>query len=415
MAKSIQAMRERRNALAQEVRNVMDNNPGANWKPENQTEYDTKLAEVERIDAEIAREQKLIDLTAENNLADIAKNGKKGAGKNGGTGEGDDDVPRALLNKWLRGGDNALNADEWAAIRATMSTTTPSEGGYTVQSEVASELITAMKAYGGMRDVATEFNTATGSPMNWPTMDDTGNVGELIAENTTATDQDASFGTVALNVYKFSSKIVTIPIELLQDSLLNLDEIVFALLAERLARVQNTYFTTGTGTNQPRGIVTGATLGKTGTTGQTGTVIYDDLVDLEHSVDPAYRNRPGTGWMMHDSSIKVIRKIKDSEGRPIFVPGYETGVPGGAPATLLNRPITVNQDIATMAANAKSILFGNLANYRIRNAMSATLFRFTDSAFTKKGQVGYLAWQRSGGNLLDNSGATVKYYANSAT
>jgi HK97 family phage major capsid protein len=415
MAQSIQALRERRNALAKEVRNLLDNNTGANWKPEHQTEYDAKMAEVERVDAEIAREQKLIDLTAENNLADIAKNGKKGAGKNGGNGEGDEDVPRALLNKWLRGGDNALNADEWATVRATMSTTTPSEGGYTVQSEVASEMITAMKAFGGMRDVATEFSTSAGNPMNWPTMDDTGNVGELIAENTAATDQDASFGTVAMNVYKFSSKIVTIPIELLQDSLLNLDAIVFALLAERLARVQNTYFTTGTGTNQPRGIVTGATLGKTGTTGQTGTVIYDDLVDLEHSVDPAYRNRPGTGFMMHDSSIKVIRKIKDSEGRPIFVPGYEVGTPGGAPASLLNRPITVNQDVATMAANAKSILFGNLANYRIRNVMAATLFRFTDSAFTKKGQVGYLAWQRSGGNLLDNSGATVKYYANSAT
>lgn len=412
MPQSIQAMRERRNALAKEVRNTLDNNTGANWKPEHQTEYDNKVSEIERIDAEIAREQKVMDLTAEKQIKDMG--GKIGSGFSGGNQDGNPEA-KALLNKWLRGGDGALNADDWASIRATMSTTTPSEGGYTVQSEVASELITAMKAYGGMRDVATEFSTSGGNPMSWPTMDDTGNTGELIPENTTATDQDVSFGTVAMNAYKFSSKIITIPIELLQDSQLNLDPIVFAALAERLARVQNTYFTTGTGTAQPRGIVTGATLGKTGTTGQTATVTYDDLVDLEHAVDPAYRNRPGTGFMMHDSSVKVIRKIKDSEGRPIFVPGYEVGSPGGAPASLLNRPLSINQDIAVMAANAKSILFGNLANYRIRNVMAATLFRFTDSPFTKKGQVGFMAWQRSGGNLLDVSGATVKYYANSAT
>ena len=119
--------------------------------------------------------------------------------------------------------------------------------------------------------------------------------------------------------------------------------------------------------------------------------------------------------MMNDASIKVIRKIKDSEGRPIFVPGYEQGVPGGAPSTLLGRPVSINQDIATMAANAKSILFGNFKNYRIRDAMQVTLFQFRDSAYAKKGQVGFLAWMRSGGNLIDVSGATVKYYQNSAT
>ena len=42
------------------------------------------------------------------------------------------------------------------------------------------------------------------------------------------------------------------------------------------------------------------------------------------------------------------------------------------------------------------------------------MFRFTDSAYAKNGQVGFLAWLRSGGNLVDVGGA-VKYYANSAS
>ncbi|GAB3388135.1 phage major capsid protein [Lysobacter fragariae] len=406
MSKSIQALRERRSALAKETRNLLEQNPGATWSAEHQKTYDANMEEIGRIEAEITRLEQVMALDTERRVGDMGIVV---------TDHGQQEVRNALLNKWLRGGDNALSAEEWQSVRNTMSTTTPAEGGYTVESSVAAELIKAMKAFGGMRDAATVFGTSQGNPMNWPTMDDTGNTGELIPENTTATGQDAAFGTVGLNVYKFSSKVVAVPFELLQDSQLNIDQIVVDLLAERLARVQNTYYTTGTGTAQPRGIVTAAASGKVGTTGQTLTVIYDDIVDLEHSIDPAYRSAPGVGFMMNDASLKVIRKVKDTQGRPIFVPGYESGSPGGAPDTLLNRPIRINQDVAVMAANAKSILFGRLSNYRIRDVMSATLFRFTDSAYTKLGQVGFLAWQRAGGNLLDVSGSTVKYYQNSAT
>lgn len=83
------------------------------------------------------------------------------------------------------------------------------------------------------------------------------------------------------------------------------------------------------------------------------------------------------------------------------------------PDSLLGYGITINQDVATMAASAKSILFGDFSKYIIRDVMSATLFRFTDSAYAKLGQVGFLMWARSGGNLVDTG--AVKYYANSAT
>lgn len=405
MSNSIQALRERRSALAKETRSILDQNPGATWSAEHQATYDANMSEVGRIEAEIDRNERLTALHVENQARDLGVLDVEAATPAG----------KSMLNKWLRGGDNALTHQDWSNIRNVTSTTTGSEGGFTVESSVASELINAMKAYGGMRDVATVFSTEQGNPMNWPAMDDTGNVGELIAENVTATDLDPAFSTVGLNVFKFSSKVVTVPIELLQDSQVDIEAVVNDLLAERLARIQNTLFTTGTGTAQPRGIVTAASSGKVGATGQTLTVTYDDLVDLEHSVDPAYRDAPGVGFMLNDTSLRVIRKLKDSQGRPIFVPGYEQGVPGGAPATLLGRSTYINQDVASMAASAKSILFGRLNNYRIRDVLSARLFRFTDSVYTKKGQVGFLAWQRAGGNLLDVSGSTVKFYQNSAT
>lgn len=306
-----------------------------------------------------------------------------------------------------------MTAEDWTTIRNTMSTTTPGEGGHTVPTEVVASIIEVLKAYGGVREVASVISTAAGNQMNFPTSDGTSETGELIAENTTATAQDPTFGVVTLNTYKFSSKIVAAPFELLQDSAVDIQAFISRRLGERLARVLNTYFTTGTGTNQPKGVVTAAASGKVGTTGQTTTVIFDDLVDLIHSVDPAYRAASGVRFMMNDSVLKSIRKMKDTQGRPVFLPGYD-GLGGAMADTLLGYQITINQDMAAMAANAKSILFGDFSRYTIRDVMGMTLFRFEDSAYIKLGQIGFLAWMRSGGTLTDG-GAPLKFYQNSAT
>lgn len=406
MAHSIQALRERRSTRAQELNALLNQNPGEKWNKDHQAKYDEGMAEITALEGEINRNQALLD-----SMAEEAIHGKIGEAAD--RAAHDKKTPAAqLYAKWLRGGDNALSAAEWADIRATLSTTTGSEGGYSVQSDVAKTLIESLKAFGGMREVATVIATDMGNPLSFPTTDGTTETGELIAENTTATAADPTFGTVAVNAYKFSSKIVAVPFELLQDSQVDIEAFINARLIERIGRATNTYFTTGTGTAQPRGVVTGAAAGKVGTTGQTLTVIVDDLIDLVHSVDPAYRAAGRCGFMMNDASLKVVRKLKDSTGRPIFMPGYD-GLAGPMPDSLLGYGITLNQDVAVMAANAKSILFGDMSKYVIRDVMSANLFRFSDSAYAKLGQVGFLMWSRSGGNLLD-SGA-VKYYQNSAT
>ena len=401
MGFNLQAERERRNALAKETRNILDQNPGATWNDEHQKQYDEKVAEIERIDAAIERHQKLLDLTAEKHFKDA------------GGRERDVEVPEAnaLFNKWCRVGDKGLSDEEQRAVYNTMSTGTGSEGGYTVPTTVATSILDALKAYGGMRQVADVIRTMSGEAMNFPTSDGTSEEGELIGENASATDADATFGTKALPVYKYSSKVVTVPWELLQDSSADIEGFINSRMQSRLGRITNKHHTLGTGTGQPTGIMVAASVGKIGAVSATPVITYDDLVDLEHSVDPAYR--ANGKWMFHDDMLKLIRKVKDSSGRPIFVPGYEQGNPGGAPDRLLNRDIAVNQHVAVPAASAKSIAFGDFSYYKIRDVMQVTLFRFTDSAYTKKGQVGFLAWMRSGGNLVDVGGA-VKVFQHGA-
>lgn len=405
---NIQAERERRTALAKDTRNLLDTSTGDGnkWTPENQAKYDENVAEIERIDAAIERHQKVMDLTADEALS--AQGVREHAAGNRGGQEPSNEM--RLFDRWARGGDNAMSAEDWKQVNAAMSgnpAVNPEQGGYTVPTTLSKQILEALKAYGGMRQVADVFSTAGGEPMQYPTSDGTSEEGEIVAENQSATDQDASFGTKGLQVYKFSSKVVTVPWELLQDSTADIAGFIERRLQTRLGRITNRHYTMGTGTGQPMGLIPAASVGKIGAVSALPAITYDDLVDLEHSVDPAYRLL--AKWMLHDDMLKLVRKVKDDQGRPIFVPGYEQGNPGGAPDRLLNRDININQHVPAPAPGAKSIAFGDFSYYKIRDVMALTLFRFNDSAYVKKGQVGFMAWMRSGGNLVDVGGAVKTF------
>lgn len=410
------ALRAQRDIVARKVHDLNNKYPADQRMPAPEAaELDKFLAEVEAIDGDISRENRIAQLAGEKpeNQHDEALK----AAYRAGTGAPDES---AALRAMLSGGLSALSAEQRAAmqarvntdIRAAMSTTTGSEGGYTVATEFSRTLIEAMKAAYAVRSVATGFQTSTGASMLFPTADSTQEEGEIVGQNASATVGETTFGQASMDVYKYSSKSIALPFELLQDSMFNVEAYISSLLNLRIGRIHNRHHTVGTGTAQPRGVVTASTAGKVGATGQTVTVTYDDLVDLEHSVDPFYR--PAGRWMMHDDTLRILRKVKDPQGRPIFVPGYETGNAGGAPDRLLGREIVINQHMPVMAANAKSILFGDFSKYLIRDVMDTTLFRMTDSAYTLKGQVGFVAFCRSGANMVDVGGA-IKFYQNSAT
>lgn len=395
--KNITALREKISNLATQANHLLAEKGDQTWTTEEQAKFDGFTNEIELAKGQIKAAEKMRELEADRffNAAPAKK---------------DDGVTidaLAAVALYMRHGNN-VTAEQAIAIRNAMSTTTAAEGGYTVPSEIAAMVINKLKAFGGMREVAEIITTDSGNALNFPTSDGTAEVGEIVGENAAAAALDMTFGTVALNVFKYSSKKIALPVELIQDSAIDVIAFVVARLAERIARIQNTHFTTGAGTTVPDGVIPRAGTGKTGTTGQTLTVIYDDLVDLKHSVNRAYRQ--GARFMMNDLSVAIVSKLKDTTGRPVWVPSVDAG----APDTLLGYPVAINDDVAVMAASAKSIAFGDFSKYAIRDvANSTSIRRFDDSAFALLGQVGFCGWTRSGGNLLEP--AAVKVYINSAT
>lgn len=402
MDTNIQSLREKIAHFSNQANALLAEKGSQIWTPEEQTKFDGFTNSIESVQKQIKSIEKIRELDAENFFKDATNAAKP-------NGETISAVDAVAL--YMRYGSN-VSTEQALAIRNAMSTTTAAEGGHTVPSEIAAMVVDAMKAFGGMRQVAQVISTAGGNSLNYPTSDGTSEVGEIVAENAAASALDMTFGTVAVNPYKYSSKKIALPVELIQDSAIDVIQFVVNRLAKRLGRITNTHYTVGTGSSQPFGVMARAATGKTGTTGQTLTVIYDDLIDLIHSVNSAYRGN--ARFMFRDTTLAVLRKMKDTTGRPIWTPGDSESITNGAPATICGYAYTVNDDVAAMATNAKSIAFGDFSQFVIRDVQgSITMRRFDDSAFALNGQVGFCGWTRTGSNLLDTG--AVKVYVNSAT
>jgi len=401
----LQQLREKHNELVNQANVILESKGDQIWSKEDQAKFDTNMDEADLCRTQIDAYQRKLDLDTEENFKDL-DNFKK-------DGKPISNASKAM-DLFMRKQFKEMSNDDIILIRNTMSTTTGSEGGYTVPVEIAATLIEAIKEYGSMRREASQQTTTGGNDMSFPTTDGTSEVGEWVAQNASAAAADVTFGTRAVNVFKAGSKVIAVPIELLQDSVIDIQALIFKRMAQRIGRLANTGYTTGTGTAQPNGLVTAASVGKVGATGQTLTIIYDDLVDLVDSMDVAYlENGAKPKFMFSQTLRKVIRKIKDTSGRPIWTPSYDMGIAGGMADQLLGYDVSINNDFAVPAANAKSLAFGDISKYLIRDAMDVSLFRFDDSAYLSKGQIGFLAWARTGGNLLDLN--AVKLYQHSAT
>ncbi|MCG0061733.1 phage major capsid protein [Streptomyces tricolor] len=391
---------------------------------EDHAAWDAALADVERLSADIEREERhqraerlaAVDYTKVIDGRGDTPEEEEARERHGGA-EGVEAYNNAWRS-WLRGGTQDLSSEERSVLRTgwvdgkelrAQGVATGAAGGYVVPPAFRAKMVETMKFYGAMRQVAEVITTESGVTLPWPTNDDTGNVGAILSENTQVTEQDITLGQQDIGAYMYTSKLVRVSLQLLQDSVLDFENWLARKLGERIGRIQNTHFTTGTGTGQPEGVQTNAVIGKTGATGQTTTVTYDDLIDLVHSVDPAYRNSGRVQFMLADSTLGAVRKLKDGQNRPLWQPSVQAGVPD----QVLGYGYVVNQDMPAMAANAKSILFGDFyAAYVIRDVEDIQTLRLSER-YADFLQVGFLSFARADGTPQDT--AAVRAYRNSAT
>jgi len=289
----------------------------------------------------------------------------------------------------------------YSQVRREMRASTAStEGGETIPEGFVNNFERALLQFGGMRQVADVMRTASGNAMPWPTTDDTGNKGALIAEEDEVTAQDVVTGSVVFNAYKYTSKMVKVSAELLEDSAFDLANILGEMLGERVGRITNDHFTTGDGSSKPKGLIVAATVGKE--TASSTVIDPDEVYDLLHSVDPAYRD--GAGWMLHDSILLAVRKLKDGNDQYLWQPGLQLGIPD----RLLSYPITINQSMAsTITASDKVIAFGQLSKYKIRDVASVRLRRLVER-YAEFDQEAFVVFSRHDGDLLDAGTKPVK-------
>lgn len=309
---------------------------------------------------------------------------------------------REVFEKYCRVGEKGITRSEEEVINRgwyenrDMAAFDDSKGGFLVPEDFRDEVEIARQSFSGLRrSNATILETERGNRLPMPTSDDTSNSGEYLSENTATSQQDVTVGTVDMEAFIVSSKEILVSRALLQDSGVDMDSFIGRIAGERIGRAEEDKFTTGSGSSEPHGIVTAAPLGVTAA--NAASIEYDDLVDLQHSVDPAYREGFETQWMMHDNVLQEVRKIKDGNGLPIF----EDPRGDGAPATLLGDEIVINQNMSsTITSSDNTILYGALSKYWIRDVMDMEMLRLEERR-AENFQVSFIMFARNDGNLLD--------------
>ena len=316
---------------------------------------------------------------------------------------------KGAFEKYLRNGMGSLNSNErslMAELRGTSTQIagTDSLGGFLVPQDFSNELDMATLFTGEVERLAKKLNTAGGALLDYPTINDTATDAGLTSEAAAVTVQDMTFANAQLSAYNYASQ-VRVSMQLLQDNAFDLNAFLAEAMGERIARATNGAFTTGTGSSQPQGIITGATLGKTAASATA--IAADDILDLIHSIDPSYRNKPTFGLMAHDNVIAAVRALGlgSANDFPIFIPSMEAGQPD----KLFGYNIYYNNDMeSAITTGKKTLLAADFSKFVVRSAGGVQMVRLNER-YMDELEVGFVSYARKDSKVLDTR--AVKYLA----
>ena len=383
-------LKQKRNTIATDMRALHEKIGDATWTDEQRTQWNAAKTELDALDEQIGRLEELRRLDQAH--VEDHEDEQRRQQRNNTPEEQSAERRAAAFDKFLRHGFSELSAEERQAVKElrAQGTTPDAKGGYTVPTQMLNKIVDSMKAYGGIASVAQILNTTNGQDITWSTSDGTAEEGELLGENTEASEEDVSFGTAILGAKKLSSKIIRVSNELLQDSGVDIEAYLAARIGQRIGRGEAKYLVQGTGAGtpvQPKGLVASVT--GTVNTAAVATFTWQEMNKLKHAIDPAYRGGPKYRWAFNDSTLQVIEEMVDGQNRPLWLPD----VAGGTPATILNIPYVIDQAIDGIAAGKKFAFLGDFDRFIIRRITYMTLKRLVER-YAEYYQTAFLAFHR---------------------
>lgn len=394
---------EERGALVQKMQAMLKkcNDEQRDLTPEENTEFDTHHKRAEDIKGQLDRYEQFEKLATS---AKPTEQRQQPGRDDIGTPEQQDEQRAKLeadaFRSYLRGTVTNEQRDYLTSGSENRAALSTSAIGVVGTRDFSTQLVEAMKHFAGVREAgAFILKTQTGNEFVLPTGDDTANEANIKAENAEETGTtEPTIGNVTLNAFTYSSELILVPRELLQDNQFNLEDYLVRMAAQRIGRKLNKDTTNGDGNGKPRGFTVAASVGKT--TASTSAVTYEELLDTVHSVNSAYRqNRATLGWQIADQTLAAIRKLKDGSGAYIWAAGS-----AGAPDTLLGYRYTINDDLDTLADGAASVIaaFGDWSHYWVRDVGNVEVLRL-EERFAEKRQVAFYAFSRHDGDLTNTS------------
>ena len=389
---TILELREKRAKAWEAAKAFLDSHRKENGvlSAEDDAAYTRMEQEITDLGKEIARLERQEALDAElNRPVNRPLTGKPGgrADADGGedkTGRASDDYRK---NFW-----NAMRSKApMPAVTNALQIGTDSEGGYLVPDEYERTLVEALEEENIFRQMAKVIKTSSGD-RKIPVVASKGTA-SWIDEEGAFPESDDSFGQVSIGAYKLGT-LIKVSEELLNDSVFDLQSYISREFARRIGAKEEEAFFTGDGKGKPLGVLAATGGAETGVTAASATAVTaDELMDLYYSLKSPYRKK--SMWVLNDSTIKAIRKLKDNNGQYLWQPSLTAGTPD----MILGRPIKTSAYMPVMAAGAKTIAFGDFSYYWIADRQGRS-FKRLNELFAATGQVGFLASQRVDGKMI---------------
>ena len=389
---TILELREKRAKAWEAAKAFLDSHRKENGvlSAEDDAAYTKMEQEITDLGKEIARLERQEALDAELNRPV----NKPLTGKPGGRADADDGE-----DKTGRASDD-YRKNFWNAMRSkvpmpnvtnALQIGTDSEGGYLVPDEYERTLVEALEEENIFRQMAKVIKTSSGD-RKIPVVASKGTA-SWIDEEGAYPESDDSFGQVSIGAYKLGT-MIKVSEELLNDSVFDLQSYISREFARRIGAKEEEAFFTGDGKGKPLGVLAATGGAETGVTAASATAVTaDELMDLYYSLKSPYRKK--AVWVLNDSTIKAIRKLKDNNGQYLWQPSLTAG----APDMILGRPIKTSAYMPAIAAGAKTIAFGDFSYYWIADRQGRS-FKRLNELFAATGQVGFLASQRVDGKMI---------------